>query len=261
MSAPRQLQTLQRAFQSYLLDGDDSELVRPMVVDDPQVGAKRRLKIYHDAYHLRLIEALSEAYPRLGKLLGDELFDRVARGYIASHPSVFRNLRWYGGKMAEYLASELPQHPISSELAGFEWTLMLAFDSEDSEVLSNEDLAAMPADEWSGQQLVLHPSVKLLDMQLNTPAVWKALGGDEAPPPVEQAPANWLIWRKELNPHYRSLEAAEHASLILILKGASFADVCEALAHGISDDDAVALAARYLSTWLADGVLTGFKRD
>jgi hypothetical protein len=259
MSAPARLVDLQDAFQSYLLNETDGAAIHQRVVDDARVGARQRLRIYHDAYRLRLIEALSEAYPNLGKLLGDDLFDRLAGSYIAAHPSVYRNLRWYGGDLADHLAGELPQHPIACELARFEWTLALAFDSKDSAILDNEALAAMPAEEWSGLQFVLHPSVHLLEFKLNTPAVWKSLDQDEAPPAIGQTPASWLIWRKEFSPHFRSLEAYERASLAFIQKGASFADICEALAQDASDDDAIAMAARYLSTWLNDGVLAGFR--
>lgn len=251
---PDRLCKLQGDFHAYLLG--EASAIQTSIVDDNRVGAEKRLKIYHDAYRLRLIEALSEAYPNLGKLLGDDLFDSVARSYIAAYPSTFRNLRWFGGELAEHLAIELAQHPIASELARFEWTLALAFDSADAPILSNADLANVPAESWGALRFALHPSVRILDMGLNTPAVWKALDADQAPPDVEQIPAAWLIWRKELNPHFRSLDAGERLCLALLGEDASFAELCEALQQDAGQDDAVQQTARALSTWLADGLLS-----
>ena len=76
------LARLQQNFQDYLLAEAGSGPVRGYIVDDAKVGAARRLAIYHDAYRLRLIEALSSAYPKLQTLLGDRLFDDTARAYI-----------------------------------------------------------------------------------------------------------------------------------------------------------------------------------
>ena len=255
MTASR-LRGVQESLHTYLLGEGDASAVRDAIVDDARVGAERRLKIYHDAYRLRLIEALSKAYPNLFKLLGDALFERMARSYIAAHPSGYRNLRWYGGELAEHLAAALPQHPIAGELARFEWTLALAFDSTDAPVLGGADLAAVPPEDWGRLRFALHPSARVLDMKLNTVAVWKALDEDRAPPPIEETASAWLIWRKELNPHYRSLDPGERASLTLIANGACFAEVCEALNGDEAESDAAARAAGFLAAWLGDGLLS-----
>ncbi|PJB03309.1 MAG: DUF2063 domain-containing protein, partial [Hydrogenophilales bacterium CG_4_9_14_3_um_filter_63_34] len=155
-----------------------------------------------------------------------------------------------------HLAAALPQHPIAGELARFEWTLALAFDSTDAPVLGGADLAAVPPEDWGRLRFALHPSARVLDMKLNTVAVWKALDEDRAPPPIEETASAWLIWRKELNPHYRSLDPGERASLTLIANGACFAEVCEALNGDEAESDAAARAAGFLAAWLGDGLLS-----
>jgi len=47
-----------------------------------------------------LIEVLGNDYEVLHAYLGDGLFDTLAGDYIAAHPSTFRNVRWFGGKLA-----------------------------------------------------------------------------------------------------------------------------------------------------------------
>ena len=79
-----QLAKLQADFQAYLLDDTQGASFIKSFVDDKKVGAKKRLGIYHDAYRLRIIEALATAYPQLNALLGDVLFDNTAREYITA---------------------------------------------------------------------------------------------------------------------------------------------------------------------------------
>lgn len=256
---PSRLHALQSGFHAYLLNPADASTLRTAIVDDARVGAEKRLQIYHDAYHLRLIAALSEAYPKLVQLLGDDLFDEMARSYIAACPSTYRNLRWYGGTLAEHLAGALPQHPIASELARFEWALALAFDSADVPLLTRADLAGIQPDGWHALRFCLHPSVQILDMTVNTIAVWKALDNEHPPPEIQTAPSTWLIWRHALNPHFRSLDVGAARSLKQIMQGAYFSDVCEALLDTHTESEIIGQAAQYLVGWLDDGLITQLK--
>lgn len=255
MSAAR-LRALQDGVQAYLLGGGDPSAIRAVVVDDARVGAEQRLGIYHRAYRLRLIEALSDAYPALFKLLGDAHFERIAHSYVEAHPSQYRNLRWYGGALAEHLLGALPEHPIASELARFEWTLALAFDSAETPRLASADLVAIPPEDWGGLHLRPHPSVRILDLELNSIAVWKALEADQPPPPIDRSPASWLIWRQGLDPHFRSLDSSERDCLTQVMQGACFSDICGALGRTMTETVAVGQAACYLAGWLDAGLLT-----
>lgn len=250
------LRQLQEDFHAYLLGDDEHGTLREQVLGDARAGTDRRLKIYHDAYRLRMVEALSQAYPNVNKLMGEQAFDRLARTYLQCRPSEVRNLRWYGADFSAHLENHLPEHPVVAELAQFEWKLSLAFDSADVQALGSEDLAQLPPEAWNDLEFVLHPSVQILDLRLNTPLVWKALEADETPPGFEWVPGGWLIWRKGLDPHFRSLEPDERASLALIRKGACFGELCEALVQERDETAAINLAARYLSCWLADGLLS-----
>jgi Putative DNA-binding domain len=97
------LSQLQSDFQAYLLDASKGAGFTKQIVNDKKVGVKKRLGIYADAYRLRIIEALSNSYPILKALLGDDLFEQAARSYIDLYPSTYRNMRWVGDKMAEHL--------------------------------------------------------------------------------------------------------------------------------------------------------------
>jgi hypothetical protein len=253
--APLKLTQLQADFQAYLMDDVKGAAFKHRIINDKKVGVKKRLGIYYDAYRLRIIEALANVYPNLKKLLGDDLFDSTARSYINMYPSTYRNMRWVGDKMAEHLQATLRQHPIAGELATFEWALGLAFDAEDVPILTLQDLAIIPPQDWGNLRFKFQPAVQLLSPTYNVLRVWQALNIDEIPPKAKQIKEPYLVWRKELNSHYRSLEPAEYAAIQQMMAGASFGDLCETLLE-VKGDEATNTAAQYLAGWLNEGLLT-----
>ncbi len=250
-----QLAQLQNDFQAYLLDSKKGTAFTKQIINDKKVGAKKRLSIYADAYRLRIIEALDTAYPKLGALLGDDLFEATARSYIGVYPSHYRNMRWVGDKMDAHLRHMLPKHPIAAEMAAFEWALGLAFDAQDAPVLQLQDLAAVPPETWSELHFTFHPSVQLLSFEWNVISVWQALDAEEAPPAVTPLHAPCLIWRSELISHFRTLEDTEYQAIEQIKAGASFGELCEAL-FATSGDDTTIQAAQYLAGWLQAGLIS-----
>ncbi|MEO8418975.1 MAG: DNA-binding domain-containing protein [Methylophilaceae bacterium] len=251
---------LQAEFQAYLLGSKQNSPFPSCIADDAKLGAVRRLDIYYHAYRLRLIEALSTAYPKLHALLGDDLFEDIARSYIDAYPSTYRNVRWYGAAMRMHLASTLPQHPIVAEMADFEWTLALAFDAADTPVLQIQDLVAIAPEDWAALSFKLQPSLHLLPLRWNTVAVWQALDVEETPPACEQksSPETWLIWRQALNPRFRSLDAMEASALDLAISCASFGDICASVNSQLEEEASTIQAAQYLAGWLADEMIAGF---
>jgi hypothetical protein len=254
--APLKLTQLQADFQAYLMDDVKGAAFKHHIINDKKVGAKKRLGIYYDAYRLRIIEALANVYPNLKKLLGDDLFDSTARSYINMYPSTFRNMRWVGDKMAEHLQVTLRQHPIAAEMATFEWALGLSFDAEDVPILTLQDLAIIPPQDWGSLRFKFQPAVQLFTPTYNVLRVWQALNSDETPPKAKQIKEPYVVWRKDLNSHYRSLEPAEYAAIQQMMTGASFADLCETLQQNASEEAATVQAAQYLAGWLNEGLLT-----
>ncbi len=132
-----------------------------------------------------------------------------------------------------------------------------AFDGPDSSVLGAAELAAVPPLAWATLTLTPVPTALLLRFEHNTVAVWQALDDDDdAPPPSERSAraVDWLVWRKALQPHFRSLPPAEAALLRAMLAGARFAQACEEAA-AVSDDAITPLIGQCLRTWVDDGVL------
>ncbi len=250
------LSQLQTDFQAYLLNDAQGVNCIHAIVNDQKVGATKRLSIYANAYRLRVIEALASAYPKLHSLLGDDYFDSTASSYIKQYPSTYRNMRWVGGEMAAHLQATLPQHPIVSEMAQFEWALGLAFDAEDAPVLSLQDLVAIPPQNWADLRFKFHPAVQFLALKWNVLLVWQALNAEETPPAPAQINEPCVVWRKELNAHFRSLEPVEYAAIQQLISGATFGELCEKLQENTSEEHATMQAAQYLAGWLNEGMIS-----
>lgn len=251
-----QLAKLQADFQAYLIDENKGIAFKNRIIDDAKVGAEKRLGIYYDAYRFRIIEALATAYPKLKAMLGDDLFDNTARAYIDWHPSTYRNMRWVGDKMQMHLQHTLPQHPVAAEMAAFEWALSLAFDAADAPVLTLQDIAMILPEAWADLHFVFHPSVQLLPLDWNVLQIWNALDKNETPPSIAKTNEPCLIWRQDLNSHFRSLAAAEIVAIQSAISGASFGELCEQLQENASEEEATVQAAQYLSSWLNDSLIT-----
>lgn len=257
-----ELRQLQREMQRGLL-GEQST-IEACIAETPPLAIEARLRIYRHAYVSRLIEALRDQYPVLHQILGDEDFEALGAAFIHAHPSVHRSIRWYGREVGAFLRVEPPfaEQPILAETAAFEWSLAEAFDSSDESVLGRAALTGIEPAEWGALTFRFHPSVRRLALEWNAVAAWKALSAEEAPPAPERSAeaVEWLIWRRDLENYFRSLDPVEVTALDAALEGRNFARICDALTLHLPEDEVPLRAAALIATWLDGGLLTGLAR-
>jgi len=248
------LTEIQEALQNYILQGDMH--AHSVIADAGGASVTRRLAIYHSAYRQRLAEALATDFETLAVVLGPRPFRELCEAYIEAVPSRFRNIRWYGAVLPEFLVTAEPwcRHVELAEIARFEWALTLAFDAADRQSLRFEDFARLPADAWGDLRLELHPSLYLIVLRTNAPALRLALEAKRDLPSVERAetPVDWAIWRIDGSPHFRSLAPHERWCIDAVRRGTTFPGLCEGLVNFTGEDEAPALAASLLRTWLED---------
>ncbi len=124
-----------------------------------------RLEIYNRQYWFRVIAAVSEDFPALQAVLGQEKFDSLVLAYLRENPSTSFSLRNLGARLPAWLASypELagPQHALAVDVARLEWAYIEAFDGASLSPLGWEDFAGLARD----SNLSLQPHLQLLDLQ------------------------------------------------------------------------------------------------
>lgn len=246
---------LQAGFQDYILGRSDRALAK--IESTTTLSAERRLDIYFNAYRARLIEVLADTYERVALYLGEETFATAAGAFIEKNPSFTRNLRDYGTAFPLFLADNYVNDPEIAELAEMDARLRYAFDGIDADALRVPDIATLQPEDWETIVLALHPTASFQQFKWNTPAIWQSLSNDEAPPSAELQlqPVSWLFWRKELQPHFRSLTSEEHTALSAIREQCTFGAICAMLTESYPDLDVTTHVGQWLRLWLNDGVL------
>jgi hypothetical protein len=121
---------------------------------------------------------------------------------------------------------------VLSDLAALEKALNDAFDAAEGAVVALTDMAGFAPEAWSELKFRAHPSAFRLDLATNAAAIWLALKNDEAPPEATalDQPARLLIWRQDVTPMFRELQAEEAMMWDEAVNGISFGVLCEMLA-------------------------------
>ena len=153
------LQRTEHAFQDGLL-GRSQDILRT-ARGNARESAETMFGVYRNAYWARLVEALGNDLPGLKALMGDEAFDRIARAYVARHPSQHPSIRWAGRHLAQFLATETPyrDEPWLADMARFDWALAFAFDAADAPAAGLADLVGVPPEFWGSIRLTFHPTL------------------------------------------------------------------------------------------------------
>jgi hypothetical protein len=246
------LARLQREFQDYVLQRDPAVLQQ--VRQTAPADRAARMQIYAEGYELRLLEALQTDYPGLSAIAGPEQFDALGRAYIAAHPSSFRNLRWYGERLSQFLESAPPwsDRPELAEMARFEWAMASSFDALDAACLSRDALVRIVPDSWPRLSFIVHPAVQRIELTTNVPAMWAAQSRGEAVPASDRGPATaWLLTRRDFQVRFRSMAPEEATAFDRLAARIDFAQWCSELG-------AAERAVELLNQWLADGALAGY---
>jgi uncharacterized protein (UPF0276 family) len=256
-----ELAQVQRRISDFILARDlptqvpASDLIRPM----EGVDALQRLGIYHHAYRARLAEVLADSFAKTYLYMGSDAFEQEAMAFAVSHPPLARSLNRYGADLVTYLADRYPDNPELHELAQLDWDLRTRFDSADVPALDTtaaQTLAAASSPLWLTWPQPLHPSLLLRRVTTNVVAIWRAIEADDAVPEVHyQAQAQWLaVWRKGLQPHFKTLENKEATFLQRLLDGDSIEQTTNTLAGTPALTDPACLG-KWLQAWLADEML------
>ncbi len=248
---------LQARFQQHLIDGDPGVIGDIAGADDEYRQA--RLRIYYNAYRLRLIAALGVDYPALKSFVGEPAFDKLAAAYIEAHPSTYRNLRWFGAALASFLRSDptFSTQPVLAELAEFEWAQGLAFDADDARQTSFEQIASVPPMHWPGLRFIAHPSLRLVESHWNVIAIWHAHRDHQrVPAPTRRKLAESIaVWRRDFKTYFRTLDRDEAWLWRAFAEGMEFGAACTdfAATTGMAEARAAQRTAGLLRGWVDEG--------
>jgi len=240
---------LQRQFCAHLLDAP-SPIAEQLEGDSADLG----LAVYHHAYRAQLVACLSDTYEKLWAWLGDEAFQTAADRYVAAHPPHSWTLSDYGSAFPTLLAELYPDDAEVAELASLDWALRRAFDGEDAAPLGAADLADV---DWETARFRFTPTLHVFPIRTNCAAIWNALAIEETPPAAMRLTeaAAIRVWRLDLAPQFRSIDACEQDCLQRLQDGESFAELCAHLNETLGEAQAIPTIGGLLGNWLQDGLV------
>lgn len=257
------LKPLQAFFQNYLIAGDSTPLMGN-IVDDQRFSAQKRLKIYFDAYRIRLRDILKTDFPKTHTLLGDEAFENACALYLTQYPSEHFSVRYFGQHFHQFLKEEPAYKDLGvlAEMAQFEWLISHTTDAPDlndpnARILSPQMLAQVPPEDWADLTFSFHPSLISAYFEWDTPKLWQHIEADAPPraPLKMDAPQRWLFWRKEIKSLFQSCTGAEDILFQSLNSGKSFAESCEDLMYTLSANEIPLVAAQTLYKWVNEGMV------
>jgi len=251
------LAELQTAFQDAVLNM--AHAMPDSIMASRQQTAAERFGIYRDAYRLRLAEFLSNDYPVLRAVLGDESFNALARAYIDATPSPYRNARWYGRGLPDFMQANAPWQNTRAvgDLGLFERALADAFDAADSDAIDVSALACIAEEDQPRLRFTFQAGLALLNLAKGVAAAHQAVTGDfEVDPPSSTEEETIVVWRdRAQQAFYRVLEEDEALALDCASMGGTFAEICGLLSLRMDEEAAANHAAVFLIQWFTDGLI------
>jgi hypothetical protein len=232
-----------------------------LVRGDRGLSPEARLGVYAHAYTARLEEALRGDFGALAAALGGDAFHDLVLTYLMAFPPFRPSLREAGARLAAHLATEpfaaifARRCAYAADLARLEWAMSEAFFAEDAPALGREALAGVAPEAFAELRFVLSPSLRLLDCAWPVHEARAAFDGGAPPPALAPGATPIAVWRQEERVRYRALAALESAALRAAQGGASFGEICARVADRAAEAEVPALAAGFLATWLAAGLV------
>ena len=217
---------------------------------------KRRIRVYSDAYYLRLRDVLREDFPRSSSLFGAEQFDQVVASYLEEFPSEQPSIRHLGRALTEFLRQRKDIPKCLAGLAELEWARVEVFDAPDVECATIAELVSIRADAWPVLRFSTIPAIRIWLAQYPVHQLWS---GNESLE-VSAAETFMRVWRKnDFLVLHAPMDERESAALHKMISGEPFAAICETFAD-LPEIDAAREATALLARWLEDGIIVRIGR-
>lgn len=164
----------QRGFGAAILD---NRLPAPQGLVGPDgKPSPRRFAVYRNNVMVGLIDALSDAFPVVRRLAGDEFFRAMAGVYARQEPPASPILLNYGAGFADFLAvfPPLKDLPFIADVARIERAWVEAYHATEATPADVAPLLHMSPAQMGAQHFRFHPSVRLVRSAHPVCSIWQA---------------------------------------------------------------------------------------
>jgi len=243
--------------------------IEQVVTRSRALDAFDRLDIYNRSYFARLIDCLREEFPAVRHAVGDEAFDAFALGYLRQYPSRSYTLNDLGKHFGDYLLESRPDDgggeaggvdlgDFITDLATLEQTYAEVFDGpgvEGQRLLSEEQLAKVPAERWLEARLMPVVCLRLLSLRYPVHRYFSAVRAEKNPPYPRPRATYLAVTRRQYVIRRFQLTREQFTLLAALVGGETIGTAIERVAHSPRAKlDALAdKLRRWFTSWTAEG--------
>jgi hypothetical protein len=237
-----------------------------VVLPSRSLTSVERLDIYAHMYYARLLEILDAEYPVTRQVLGREGFARVAKEFLARHPSRSRTLNVLSVNFPDFLARHLPRgrvNRLAADVARIERAMEDVFDAPLVEPLTTGEFAAIAAPEWGRVRLKVNPALRLLDLRYPANDCMNAVRAGRKLRIPRARRTFVIVYRRAFQVYRRDQELAQWRLLAALASGRTLAQAVRAAVRGrrMSPDRLATMLGRWFREWAAAGLFVGVARE
>ena len=230
-----------------------SALENPGLVPATNPALRRAIRVHRNTAMQAVQNALSDNYPVVRALVGEEAFAACAAGYSEANPPGDPRLCLYGEQFHAFLSGYVPfrELPWLAGMARLEWLRVEALFAADARFL---DLSSAAHPISVDTRLRLHPAVGILAEDAPVASLWLAhqpWAASDAIERVEWRPETALVTRPADGVIVGVIDAGAAAFLSACARGEPLGEAAR------SADDAGGDVARVFAALLAAGAFFG----
>ena len=203
-----------------------------LFVPSSGVPLSRRFDVYRNNVHASLVDALSDIFPAVVRLVGRDFFRAAARAFLVNRMPLHGTLIGFGESFPEFLDEFEPAAalPYLGDVARLELLWLRAYHADEASLLDQSVLER--AEDLSEVCVRLHPSAALLSSSWPVFEIWRSNREDETVLPVdlEAGPDFLLVFRVEGEVRVASLDAAAFVFFERLATGVALGEAADAAA-------------------------------
>lgn len=125
-----------------------------------------RFEVYRYMFQERLCRCVSEDFPEVEAIVGEEEFGKLIRDFVATQKSSSWNIAEYSRQFPPFVATHprLSEFPFLADLANLEWQKNLCWFREVPNPMAADALVGKTDKQWATAILVLNPSLTFLEV-------------------------------------------------------------------------------------------------
>lgn len=228
-------------------------VTRGHVAGNDRLTPAEQADLYREQFWIRHVDTLTEDYPGLRALLGEETFEALLHAYLGAHPPRTPSLRDLGADLlpfAERWEGFPAEHrAVALEMIRYEHAFIDLFDGPEPPPLDPGKLQSLPADAWERARIVLYPFLARLRLEHPLHLYRLAAVGAEEPPPFPQrASVSLVLYRRDNVVCYEEVEPEALALLDALAAGEPLVAACDHVAATLDPAAAEALGDK-VGTW------------